>query len=81
MLFVYKILRKVSDGTYNVEGTTHETMNDAKHRFHSLMNAYAYGANENFDYVRCSIVDDQSGELMLEIDDRRPVAELTPEEA
>ena len=71
--FVHKILRKVSDGTYNVEGTEHETENDAKHRFHSVMNAYAYGANENYDYVCCSVENDIGGELMKEIDDRRPV--------
>lgn len=81
MYFVYKILRKVSDGTFNIEGTSHVTEDEAKHRFHSLMNAYAYGANENFDYVLCSVENDIGSEIMKEIDDRRPIEQPTPEEA
>lgn len=80
MCFVLRVLHRVSDGSYIVDGTTHETELQAKHQFHSVMNTYAYGANSNYDYVRCSVETDIGCELMRELDDRRPVEpDIEPE--
>ena len=71
MFFTYKTLRKKSDKSWNIEGAAHETETAAKHRFHRLMDAYAYGANESFDYVACSVESDSGASIVKEIDDRR----------
>lgn len=76
--FVFRILRRVSDGTFIIDGTTHATENEAKHHYHTVMNTYAYGINENYDYICCSVQNDQGGELMREIDDRRPLPVQEP---
>lgn len=76
--FVFRILRKVSDGTFIIDGTTHATENEAKHHFHSVMNTYAYGANENYDFVWCSVQNSSGGELIREIDNRTTASNPTP---
>ena len=44
------------------------------------MTTYAYGANENYNYVMCEIKATDGRTVMLEVDDRRPpVPEPQPE--
>lgn len=71
MYFVFRVLRKVSDGTYIIDGTSHSTLDAAKHHFHSVMNTYAYGQNAGYDYVEC-FIQNMSGSIVMgpEVDDR-----------
>ena len=67
---VFRVLRKVSDGSYIIDGSTKDSLNEAKHHFHSVMNTYAYGTNENYDYVMCMIQNTAGLILMTEVDNR-----------
>ena len=81
MYFVFRILRKVSDGTFSTEIFTYDSLNSAKHQFHQIMATYAYGNNANYDYVSSEIrtVD---GRTIVgpEIDNRIPQPEPPEEE-
>ena len=76
MYFVFRILRKASDGTYSTEVFTYEDLNAAKHQFHQVMATYAYGNNANYDYVSGEIRSIDGRSIVgPEIDNRIPVPE------
>lgn len=75
MYFVVRIMHRVSDGNFIISGFTWETLNEAKHSFHDSMNTYAYGNNENYDYVAISIQAIDGRIIQSEIDNRLPVTE------
>ena len=56
------------------------TEDEARHQFHAFMSTYAYGYGPNLDYLACS-VENEAGDVIvpIEIDDRRPPIEYTPE--
>lgn len=70
MYFVVRIMHRISDGNYVVSGFTLNTLNEAKHQFHDSMNTYAYGNNDNYDYVAISIQDIDGRVIQSEIDNR-----------
>lgn len=76
---VFRILRKVADGTFIIDGQIKDTLAQAKHHFHSVMNTYAYGENAAYDYAACQI-ESLDGAIVMgpEIDNRIPTPE--PEE-
>ena len=77
---VFRILRKTEDGSYIIDGQTKNTLDEAKHHFHSVMNTYAYGANAAYDYAACQIQSLSGGIVMgPEVDNRIPVPEPVEE--
>ena len=76
MYLVIRILRRVSDGTYTIEAFPYDNENAAKHQFHQIMATYAYGNNDNYDYVSGEIRT-RTGATIFgpEIDDRIPIVE------
>ena len=79
MYFVMRYLGR-NDGVFVLDGFQKETLNEAKHQFHNVMNTYAYGQNENYNFVMCE-VKALNGNIIVgpEVDDRRPVPEPEPE--
>lgn len=76
MYFVIQKKHNSSSGQWDNGVINKDTENQAKHQFHAFMSTYGYGYGENLDYVACSVENDEGGELMREIDDRRaPAAE------
>ena len=73
MYFVIQKKHKSTNDTWENGVINKNTENEAKHQFHAFMSTYAYGQDGNFDYLACSVENDEGGELMREIDDRRPV--------
>ena len=78
MYFVMRYLGRI-DGVFVLDGFQKETLNEAKHQFHNVMNTYAYGQNESYDFVMCEVKATDGRTVMLEVDDRRPVPEPSPE--
>lgn len=70
---VTRILRKVDNGEFIIDGQIKETRNDAKHHFHNVMTTYAYENNASYDYVSCEIRD-LDGRIIMgpEVDNRIP---------
>lgn len=79
MFFVMRYLGR-NDGTFVLDGFQKETLEEAKHQFHAVMSTYAYGQNENYNFVMCE-VKAMNGNIILgpEVDDRRET-EPEPEE-
>jgi hypothetical protein len=80
MYFVMRYLGR-NDGVFVLDGFQKETLNEAKHQFHNVMNTYAYGQNENYNFVMCEVKAMDGRTVMLEVDDRRPAPEPEPEAA
>ena len=78
MYFVMRYLGR-TDGVFVLDGFQKETLNEAKHQFHNVMNTYAYGQNENYNYVMCEVKAMDGRTVMIEVDDRRPEPEPEPE--
>lgn len=72
MYIVIRILRKVANGEFIIDGTLHETIELAKHHFHTVMSTYAYGNNAGYDYVACYIINLDGTRYEWEVDNRIP---------
>lgn len=79
MFFVMRYLGR-NDGVFVLDGFQKETENEAKHQFHNVMNTYAYGQNENYNFVMCEIKAMDGRTVMIEVDDRREQPEPNVEE-
>lgn len=75
MFFVFRILHKISDDSWIIDGTTHGTEVEAKHHYHQVLTTYAYGNNSGYDYVACQVQTFGGGMIVGEVDDRRPETE------
>lgn len=80
MYFVMRYLGR-AEGSPVLDGFSQDTLENAKHQFHQIMTTYAYGANENYNYVMCEIKATDGRTVMLEVDDRRPAPEQETEVA
>lgn len=82
MFFVMRYLGR-RDGVFVLDGFQKATEDEAKHQFHNVINTYAYGQNENYDFVMCEIKAMDGRTIMIEVDDRReqPEPALEPVEA
>lgn len=78
MYFVMRYLGR-PEGAPVLDGFVQETLEGAKHQFHQVMTTYAYGANENYNYVMCEIKSTSGRSLMIEVDDRTQPTPSTPE--
>ena len=56
-------------------GTSEENYDSAKQGFHAYLGAYAYGHDQNTDYVACYITNIDGAILLSEVDNRIPVEE------
>ena len=74
MYFVMRYLGRL-DGTFVLDGFQKESETEAKHQFHAVMSTYAYGQNENYNFVMCQIVATDGRVIMGEVDDRRSAEE------
>lgn len=68
--FVFRILRKVSDGSFIIDGTTHDTLDAAMHHYHQVLTTYGYGNNESYDYVTVEVQTMDGRIVRSEVDDR-----------
>lgn len=80
MFFVFRILRRTSDGVCVIDGTVHDTYDAAMHHFHQVMTTYGYGNNENYNYVAAQVQTLASAIVRSEVDNRIPAPEPEPEE-
>lgn len=75
MYFVFRILRRATDGVCVIDGTVHETYDAAMHHFHQVMTTYGYGNNENYDYVAAQVQTLDGRIVRSEVDNRIPQPE------
>jgi hypothetical protein len=60
-------------------GTSRENKEAALQSYHSQLGAYAYGKDENTDFVACYITDTRGNRVLWELWDGRPQPEIEPE--
>lgn len=63
--FLHQI--KHTNGSFDKGIVVKETFEAAKQSYHAYLGAYAYGQNENTDFVSCLITDTFGAILMSEI--------------
>lgn len=63
--FMHQI--KQTNGTIDKGIVVKDTYEGAKQSYHAYLGAYAYGQNEQTDYVQCSITDTYGSVLMQEV--------------
>lgn len=63
MYFLHQI--KHTNNTYDKGIVVKETLDDAKQGYHAYLGAYAYGHDQNTDFVSVAITDDSSNFTLL----------------
>lgn len=62
--FLHQIKR--TNGVIEKGIVVKDTMDEAKQSYHAYLGAYAYGHDQNTDFVKCMITDMLSGNMVFE---------------
>lgn len=60
-------IKRHNSGTYDKGVVIKNTLDAAKQSMHAYLGAYAYGADEDIDYVTCYIDDSEGNRLCWEV--------------
>ena len=76
MFFMHRIKHTGENWDKGIE--VKETIESAKQSYHAYLGAYAYGHDENTDFVNC-MISNEAGAVLLNEAWSAPIPEPTPE--